>query len=106
MESVQIRKTRIFHPPPTLLQHCFKEALELPLNVSVRGGLTLDEGIYIAQIVAGTDCLSAVDTVEFNPANGTEEEVTRAAMNAMKDLLQSSIQRNNCCVYRLSDAEN
>ena len=22
--------------------------------------------------------------VEFNPANGTEEEVTRAAMNAMK----------------------
>ena len=30
------------------------------------------------------DCLSAVDMVEFNPANGTEEEVTRAAMNAMK----------------------
>lgn len=78
----------------------------------VRGGLTLDEGIYIAQIVAGTDCLSAVDMVEFNPAIGTEEEVIRTAMNAMKriqillDLLQSSIQRNNCCVYRLSDAEN
>lgn len=50
----------------------------------VRGGLTLDEGIYIAQIVAGTDCLSAVDMVEFNPAIGTEEEVTRTSMNAMK----------------------
>lgn len=30
------------------------------------------------------DCLSAVDMVEFNPAIGTEEEVTRTAMNAMK----------------------
>lgn len=30
------------------------------------------------------DCLSAVDIVEFNPAIGTEEEVTRTAMNTMK----------------------
>lgn len=50
----------------------------------VRGGLTLDEGIYIAQIVAQTGCLSAVDMVEFNPAIGTEEEVIRTAKNTMK----------------------
>ena len=30
------------------------------------------------------DCLSVVDMVEFNPAIGTEEEVIRTAMNAMK----------------------
>jgi len=29
-------------------------------------------------------CLSAVDMVEFNPAIGTEEEVTRTAKNTMK----------------------
>lgn len=50
----------------------------------VRGGLTMDEGIYIAQIVAQTGCLSAVDMVEFNPAIGTEEEVTKTAVNTME----------------------
>lgn len=50
----------------------------------VRGGLTLDEGIYIAQIVAQSGCLSGIDVVEFNPAIGTEEEVLKTAQNTMK----------------------
>ncbi|CAH3198536.1 unnamed protein product, partial [Porites evermanni] len=60
----------------------------------VKGGLTLDEGIYIAQMVAETGlftpnnnpkwCLSAIDMVEFNPAIGSEEEVTRTAINTME----------------------
>ncbi|XP_068730884.1 arginase-1-like isoform X2 [Montipora capricornis] len=50
----------------------------------VKGGLTIDEGIYISQIVAQTGCLSAIDMVEFNPAIGTEEEVSRTALNTMK----------------------
>ena len=29
-------------------------------------------------------CLSAIDMVEFNPAIGSEEEVTRTAMNTME----------------------
>lgn len=49
-----------------------------------KGGLTLDEGIYISQIVAQTGCLSAVDVVEFNPAIGTNEQVIRTASNTMK----------------------
>ena len=32
----------------------------------------------------GLECLSAVDIVEFNPAIGTNEEVTRTALNTMK----------------------
>lgn len=49
-----------------------------------KGGLTLDEGIYISQIVAQTGCLSALDVVEFNPAIGTDEQVIRTASNTMK----------------------
>ncbi|KAL9952043.1 hypothetical protein ACROYT_G039243 [Oculina patagonica] len=50
----------------------------------VRGGLTLDEGIYIAQKVAQTGCLSGIDMVEFNPTIGTEEDVVKTAKNTMK----------------------
>ncbi|KAJ7379941.1 Amino-acid acetyltransferase, mitochondrial [Desmophyllum pertusum] len=50
----------------------------------VRGGLTLDEGIYIAQIVAQSGCLSGIDIVEFNPAIGTEEDVIKTAKNTME----------------------
>ena len=36
---------------------------------------------YFCRIVG---CLSAIDMVEFNPAIGSEEEVTRTAMNTME----------------------
>ena len=36
---------------------------------------------YFCHIVG---CLSAIDMVEFNPAIGSEEEVTRTAMNTME----------------------
>lgn len=82
LESINPRGDRPIHVSYDIDSLDPKEAPST--GTPVKGGLTLDEGIYIAQMVAETGCLSAIDMVEFNPAIGSEEEVTRTAMNTME----------------------
>ncbi|XP_053692591.1 arginase, hepatic [Sabethes cyaneus] len=54
------------------------DVLEAPsTGTSVRGGLTLREGIYIMEEAYNTGRLAAVDLVEVNPAIGTEVDVKK-----------------------------
>uniref|UniRef100_A0A182K929 Arginase n=1 Tax=Anopheles christyi TaxID=43041 RepID=A0A182K929_9DIPT len=60
------------------------DVLEAPsTGTSVRGGLTLREGIYIMEEAYGTGRLAAVDLVEVNPAIGTQEDVRRTVEAAI-----------------------
>lgn len=47
------------------------------LYFSVRGGLTLREGICIMEIIHSTGRLKAIDLVEINPALGNDEDRRR-----------------------------
>ncbi|KAK5850388.1 hypothetical protein PBY51_001272 [Eleginops maclovinus] len=53
----------------------------------VVGGLTYREGVYIAEHVAQTGLLSAVDLVEVNPLLGSEAEVGSTVSTAVQLLL-------------------
>ncbi|XP_058820906.1 arginase, hepatic-like [Topomyia yanbarensis] len=54
------------------------DVLEAPsTGTSVRGGLTLREGIYIMEELYNTERLAAVDLVEVNPSIGTAEDVKK-----------------------------
>lgn len=61
------------------------DSLEAPsTGTSVRGGMSLREGIQLMEMVYRTGRLGALDLVEVNPNLGTEQEVTRtvdAAIN-------------------------
>lgn len=45
--------------------------------MTVRGGLTLREGIHLVEMIYSTGRLRAIDLVEINPAIGTESDRRR-----------------------------
>ncbi|XP_051928352.1 arginase-1 [Hippocampus zosterae] len=53
----------------------------------VMGGLTYREGVYIAEHLANTGLLSAVDVVEVNPAVGVSEQDVRRTAGVAVDIL-------------------
>ncbi|XP_031572267.1 arginase-1-like [Actinia tenebrosa] len=53
-------------------------------GTAVRGGLTLSEGLYIAQAVAETGKLQGLDLVEINPRLGDGIEALRTAETGMQ----------------------
>ncbi|CAH1117718.1 unnamed protein product [Phaedon cochleariae] len=54
------------------------DSLEAPsTGTSVRGGLTLREGIQIMEMIHSTGRLGAMDLVEVNPSIGSEQDVKR-----------------------------
>lgn len=61
------------------------DTLEAPsTGTSVRGGLTLREGLFIMEEVCRTGRLAAIDLVEVNPRLGNPEDVKKtvdAAVN-------------------------
>ncbi|XP_058447030.1 arginase, hepatic [Malaya genurostris] len=60
------------------------DVLEAPsTGTSVRGGLTLREGIYIMEEAYNTGRLAAVDMVEVNPAIGTPVDVQKTVSAAI-----------------------
>ncbi len=59
----------------------------------VRGGLTLREGDYIAECVAGTGSLVAMDLVEVNPSLQAEgaQETVRAGCSIVRCALGDTL---------------
>ncbi|CAG9771407.1 unnamed protein product [Ceutorhynchus assimilis] len=54
------------------------DSLEAPsTGTSVRGGMTLREGIHLMEIIYRTGRLGAFDLVEVNPSLGSEQDVKR-----------------------------
>ena len=53
----------------------------MALHHFIEGGCKKTHWLFLS---FGLGCLSAIDMVEFNPAIGTKEEVTRTAMNTME----------------------
>ncbi|KAF7269000.1 hypothetical protein GWI33_017923 [Rhynchophorus ferrugineus] len=54
------------------------DSLEAPsTGTSVRGGMTLREGIHLMELIYRTGRLAALDLVEVNPNIGTEQDVNR-----------------------------
>ncbi|KAM9773247.1 arginase-1 isoform X1 [Syngnathus typhle] len=74
----------------------------------VPGGLTYREGVYIAEHIANTGLLSAVDVVEVNPAVGVSEQEVRRTARAALDVLLGCFGRlregNHPDEFRLPDA--
>ncbi|KAJ6636363.1 Arginase-1 [Pseudolycoriella hygida] len=56
------------------------------LVISVRGGLSLREGICILEEIYDTGRLAAVDLVELNPAIGSEDDVSKTVDAAIQIL--------------------
>lgn len=54
--------------------------------ISVRGGLSLREGICILEEIYDTGRLAAVDLVEVNPAIGSEDDVAKTVDAAIEIL--------------------
>lgn len=50
---------------------------------TVRGGLSLREGLYIMEELYKTGRLDAVDLVEVNPTIGTPEDVNKTVESAI-----------------------
>ncbi|KAL9707684.1 hypothetical protein quinque_011202 [Culex quinquefasciatus] len=70
------------------------DVLEAPsTGTSVRGGLTLREGIYIMEEAYNTGRLAAVDLVEVNPSIGTPDDV-RKTLDAAIHLLVAACGHN------------
>ncbi|XP_029282852.1 arginase-1 [Cottoperca gobio] len=73
----------------------------------VSGGLTYREGLYIAEQVAQTGLLSAVDMVEVNPLRGETDQDVRSTVNMAVDLLLACFGRlregNHSPDYRLPE---
>ncbi|KAG5889604.1 hypothetical protein JTB14_024025 [Gonioctena quinquepunctata] len=64
------------------------DTLEAPsTGTSVRGGLTLREGIKIMEMVHNTGRLGAMDLVEVNPSIGTEQDVKKTIDAAIHIIL-------------------
>ncbi|XP_023016433.1 arginase isoform X2 [Leptinotarsa decemlineata] len=64
------------------------DSLEAPsTGTSVRGGLTLREGIQIMEMVYNTGRLGAMDLVEVNPSIGTEQDVKKTIDAAIHIIL-------------------
>lgn len=53
-------------------------------GTSVRGGLSLREGILLVEEICSTGRLSAMDLVEVNPAIGTKQDVQRTVSAAIQ----------------------
>ncbi|XP_056635810.1 arginase, hepatic [Diorhabda sublineata] len=61
------------------------DTLEAPsTGTSVRGGLTLREGIHLMEMVYDTGRLSAMDLVEVNPDLGSEQDVKKTVDAAIQ----------------------
>ncbi|KAG8228286.1 hypothetical protein J437_LFUL006254 [Ladona fulva] len=66
------------------------DTLEAPsTGTSVRGGLTLREGVSLLEIVHKTNTLAAFDLVEVNPKIGGEEDVMKT-LEAAKFLIMAA----------------
>lgn len=64
------------------------DSLEAPSTMtSVRGGLTLREGVHIMEKIHDTGRLGAMDLVEVNPSLGTEQEVKKTVDAAIHVIL-------------------
>ncbi|CAH0557728.1 unnamed protein product [Brassicogethes aeneus] len=64
------------------------DSLEAPsTGTSVRGGLTLREGIHIMETIHKTGRLGAMDLVEVNPSIGSEKDVNRTVEAAVHVIL-------------------
>ncbi len=66
---------------PIKVQHNKKKTV-----ISVRGGLSLREGICILEEIYDTGRLAAVDLVEVNPAIGSEDDVAKTVDAAIQIL--------------------
>lgn len=79
------------------------DTLEAPsTGTSVRGGLTLREGIHLMEMVHDTGRLSAMDLVEVNPDLGTEQDVKKTVDAAIQII--SAAFGNNRRGMQLRDA--
>lgn len=61
-----------------MVLHLFKEYL-----ISVRGGLTLREGVHIMEIVHQTGRMSVMDLMEVNPSIGLKRDVDKTVSAAV-----------------------
>ncbi|XP_067901423.1 arginase-1-like [Heterodontus francisci] len=69
----------------------FDPTLAPATGTPVEGGLTYEQGIFVANEIHKTGLLSAIDLVEVNPSLGRDEEEVTSTVNSGRDVILKAL---------------